>query len=237
MRELCRGPPTHGGAARKHWALYGLIMQISARVPHGRLYQALAVVSAVLILLSVIAAVSLPLWVEIATPGAGGLVIALPFIVGVVGTTLVGNASRQAKVADMNPIAYVVNLASLPGIGAVMRGLGKAFGIPVPMQWDYNMTLSVDAVNIRFYRGLLRPKQVLLLPTSSLVRVGTNHGLTAAGTSAVERVEMEFETHHGRETVVFGFALRNRVLHNEELARSLDKLRSVARLTGNPSGV
>jgi hypothetical protein len=89
-------------------------MQVSARVPHGRLYQALAVASAVLILLSVVGAVSIPLWVESATPGVAGLVIALLFVVGVVGTTLVGSASRRAKVADMNPTAYVVNLASLP---------------------------------------------------------------------------------------------------------------------------
>lgn len=212
-------------------------MQVSARVPHGRLYRALAVASAVIILLSVIAAVSIPLWVESATPGVAGLVVGLLFVVGVVGTTLVGSASRRVKVADMNPTAYVINLASLPGIGAVVRGVGKAFGIPVRVRWDYNMTLAVDRVNIRFYRGLLRPKQVLVIPTKSLVRVGTNHWLTPAGTSAIERVEMEFETHHGRETVLFGFAVRNRVLHDEELGRSLDKLRSVAGLTDNdPAG-
>jgi hypothetical protein len=128
----------------------------------------------------------------------------------------------------MNPTAYVVNLASLPGTGASMRGLGKAFGIPVRVQWDYNMTLAVDPASIRFYRGLLRPKQVLLLPTNSLVRVGTNHWLTDAGTSAVERVKMEFETQNGRLTVLFGFATRNKVLHNQELAQSLERLRAVA---------
>jgi hypothetical protein len=207
-------------------------MQISARVPYGRLYRFLATASAALIVLSVVAMASFPLWIERVGPGTAGVVFALVFVIGVVGTTLVGSAARRAKVADMNPTAYVINLASLPGTGAEMRGLGKSFGIPVRMQWDYNMTLSVDATTVRFYRGLFQPKQVLVLPTSSLVRVGTNHWLTPAGTSAVERVEMEFETHDGRETVLFGFAVRNKVLHNGGLAQSLDELRTLAGLIG-----
>lgn len=211
-------------------------MQISDRVPRGRVYRSLAVASAILIALSVVGMVSWSLWGDESTGAPSAVICALTFVLGVLGTVLVGNASRRATVSDTNPTAYVINLASLPASGADMRALGRAFGVTVRMLWNYNMTLAVDPQDARFYRGMIRPKIVLRVPAKSLVRVGTNSGLTPAGTPAIERVEIEFQTNEGLKVVQFAFA-ENGVLHNQVLAVNLEKLRLVAGLSGeNKSG-
>ena len=94
--------------------LYGLIMQISDRVPHGRVYRSLAVASAILIVLSIVGMVSWSLWRAEPAGAVSAVICAFTFVLGVLGTVLVGNVSRRATVSDMNPTAYVINLASLP---------------------------------------------------------------------------------------------------------------------------
>jgi hypothetical protein len=153
---------------------------------------------------------------------------------GGAGLLIAQNGARNAALAQAHPDAHLVVLASLPGSAAQMRELRAAFKLPTKFSLvDYNMTLVVDTRFVQFYRGGSRPRLILDIPANSLVSIGTNSRLTPAGTPAIERVILVFQTPAGPISQGFAFAptgLRPRILHNQELT---DELRLLSLAAGH----
>lgn len=168
------------------------------------------------------------------TPPALVVVSVILVVLGGLSLLIAQNGARNAALAHAHPDAHLVVLASLPGSAARMRELRAAFRLPTRFSLlDYNMTLVVDTRFVQFYRGGSRPRLILDIPANSLVSIGTNSRLTQAGTAAIERVILVFQTPAGPISQGFAFAptgLRPRILHNQELT---DELRLLSLAAGH----